>query len=74
MTIADLEAKALELAPSERARLAQCLLVSLEALSESEVEALWLQEADRRDQRLDEDPSRAIPGAEVLREARSLLS
>jgi putative addiction module component (TIGR02574 family) len=73
MTVADLEAKILELAPKERARLAQRLLESLEVLSESEVEALWLQEADRRDQTLDADPSRAIPGADVLREARALL-
>lgn len=74
MTTADLEAKILELAPKERARLAQRILESLEALSESEVEALWLQEADRRDQQLDADPSRTIPGAHVLREAETLLS
>jgi hypothetical protein len=40
MTVADLEAKILELAPKERARLAQRILESLEALSESENEAL----------------------------------
>jgi putative addiction module component (TIGR02574 family) len=74
MTLTDLEAKILELAPKDRARLAQRILESLEDLSEGEVEALWLQEADRRDQALDEDPSRAIPGADVLREARTLLS
>lgn len=74
MTIADLEAELLDLAPRERARLARRLLESLEALSEQEIEALWLEEADRRDQQLDADPSRAIPGADVLREARSLLS
>jgi hypothetical protein len=73
MTIADLESKILELDPKERARLAQRLLESLEALSKSEIEALWLKEADCRDRQLDEDPSRAIPGADVLREARSLL-
>jgi putative addiction module component len=38
-----------------------------------EIEALWLEEADRRDQALDADPSRAIPGADVMREARALL-
>jgi putative addiction module component (TIGR02574 family) len=74
MTIADLESKVLELDPKERARLAQRLLESLEALSGKEIEALWLAEAERRDQQLDQDPSRAIPGADVLREARSLLS
>jgi putative addiction module component (TIGR02574 family) len=74
MTIADLESELLDLAPRERARLARRLLESLEALSEQEIEALWLDEANRRDQQLDADPSRAIPGADVLREARSLLS
>ncbi len=74
MTVADLETKILELAPQERARLAQRILESLEVLSEAEIEALWLQEAERRDRALDEDPSRAIPGEDVMREARALLS
>lgn len=74
MTIADLEAKVLELAPKERARLAQRILASLESLSQDEVETIWLQEADRRDRALEEDPSRAIPGDDVLREARAMIS
>lgn len=74
MTVADLETKILELSPKERARLAQRILESLEVLSEAEIEALWLQEAERRDRALDEDPSSAIPGDDVMREARDLLS
>jgi len=74
MTVADLETKILELSPKERARLARRILESLEVLSEAEIEALWLQEAERRDRALDEDPSRAIPGEGVMREARALLS
>jgi putative addiction module component (TIGR02574 family) len=74
MTFTDLEAKILELTPKDRARMAQRILESLEDLSEGEIETLWLQEADRRDRALDEDPSRALPGADVLREARALLS
>jgi putative addiction module component (TIGR02574 family) len=74
MTSADLEVKILELDAQERARLARRLLESLEGLSETEIEALWKEEADRRDQALDADPSRAIPGADVMREARALLS
>jgi len=74
MTVADLETKILELSPEERARLAQRILESLEVLSEAEIEALWLQEAERRDRALDEDPSRAVPGEDVMREARALLS
>lgn len=74
MTIADLEAQVLQLAPKERARIAQRLLESLEAPSQEEIESLWLDEAERRDKALDEDPSRAIPADEVLREARARLA
>lgn len=74
MNVIDLESEVLKLAPKDRARLAQRLLESLDTLSEPEIEALWLDEAERRDQALDADPSRAIPADEVLREARSRLS
>jgi putative addiction module component (TIGR02574 family) len=74
MTLIDLESEVLKLAPKDRARLAQRLLESLDTLSEQEIQSLWLDEAERRDRDLDADPSRAIPAAEVLREARSRLS
>lgn len=74
MTQIDLESEVLKLAPRDRARIAQKLLASLEALSEQEIESLWLEEAERRDRALDEDPSRAIPAADVMREARARLS
>ena len=74
MTVAELEAKVLELDLKERARLAMRILESLEALSEDKIETLWLREADRRDQALDADHSREIPGEEILRQARELLS
>lgn len=74
MTPIDLESEVLKLAPRDRARIAQKLLASLEELSEPEIESLWLEEAERRDRALDEDPSRAIPAAEVMREARARLS
>lgn len=74
MTITDLETELLKLAPKERARIAQRLLESLEALADQEIESLWLDEAERRDRALDADPGRAIPADQVLREARSRLS
>jgi putative addiction module component (TIGR02574 family) len=74
MTVLDLESEVLKLTPKDRARIAQKLLESLETLSKQEIESLWLDEAERRDQALDEDPSRAIPAAEVMREARARLS
>jgi hypothetical protein len=45
-----------------------------ETKTDDEIEALWLAEADRRDQLLDADPSRALSGEAVLREARALLN
>lgn len=38
-----------------------------------QIEVLWMEEADHRDQALDADPARAIPGVDVMREARALL-
>lgn len=38
------------------------------------IEALWIEEAVRRDRELDADPGRAIPAEEVLTEARSKLA
>lgn len=48
MTIDELKREALRLDPSTRASLARDLLTSLDALSESEIEQLWLEEAVRR--------------------------
>ncbi len=69
MTMTDLVAEALKLTPRDRAQVAQRLLESLDALSEQENESLWLEEAERRNQALDADPSRAIPAADVMGEA-----
>ena len=74
MTAIDLESEVLKLSPKERARIAQRLLESLEAPSQEEIESLWLDEAERRDRALDDDPGRAIPADEVLREARARLA
>jgi putative addiction module component (TIGR02574 family) len=71
MTANDLESEVLKLDPKERARIAQRLLESLEALSQGEIESLWYDEAERRDRALDEDLGRAIPADEVMREARA---
>jgi hypothetical protein len=49
----EIEAEALKLSPDARARLAERLLRSLEGLSDEENEALWIQEAQRRNQEMD---------------------
>jgi adenylate cyclase len=73
VTIDELKAEALRLNPEERAELASDLLVSLEDLSESEVERLWVEEAMRRDAALDSGAARAIPADEVFAAARARL-
>ena len=73
MTIDELRAEALRLDPGERAELASQLLVSLDDLSESEIEKLWIEEAMRRDAALDNGTARAIPAGEVFAAARTRL-
>ncbi len=73
MTIDELKAEALRLTPEERAELASELLVSLDDLSASEIERLWLEEAERRDAALDNGSAKAIPADEVFSSARARL-
>jgi putative addiction module component (TIGR02574 family) len=73
MTIDELKAEALRLNPEERAELASDLLVSLDDLSESEIEKVWVEEAMRRDAALDSGAARAIPADEVFAAARARL-
>lgn len=73
MGIDELETEALKLDPSSRARLAERLLESLEALSEEENARLWAEEAERRDRAWDADESQGRPSSEVFRDARGRL-
>lgn len=65
----ELTKAALQLSPADRARLAEALLVSLEAEGAA-WESAWLAEAVRRSQALDADPSRGAPAAEVFATVR----
>jgi hypothetical protein len=67
----ELKAQVLQLDPEARADLARELLASLDALSEAEVEKLWLDEAVRRDEELDTGVALAYPAGEVLDRARA---
>jgi hypothetical protein len=71
MSTEELEADALKLSPSERARLAGRLLESLEALSEDEHAQWWAEEAERRNAARDDRA--ASPADAVLAEARTRL-
>ena len=65
--------EALSLPVQQRAELAVQLLSSLDALSESEIEPLWFQEAAHRAAEMDQGLSKRIPAEEVRRQANALL-
>ena len=61
--------EAMELTIEERAQLAGTLLSSLDEPTESEVERLWLQEAERRLQDFRKGKVKGIPAEEVFNRA-----
>ena len=73
MSIDEIEATVLQLSPSDRARLAERLLESLDQPSDEENEKLWAEEAIRRDHQWDEDPTSGRDAAEVMRDALANL-
>jgi len=71
MSVEELREEALRLNPEARAHLARELLASLDAMSEAEIEKLWIDEAIRRDEELDSGAARAYPADEALARARA---
>ena len=71
MTVDELRREALRLDHAQRARLAHELLESLDDLSESEVERLWLHEATRRQEAIVAGRVETVPADEVLARART---
>lgn len=67
----DIIKDALSLPPGERAMLADHLLESLDWEKQKEIDALWAQEAERRDKEIDEGVVTPIPGEEVISRLRS---
>ena len=58
----------------ERAELAQRLLASLDDAPASEIEKLWIEEAERRLREFREGKTKGIPAEEVFRKAVAELS
>jgi len=73
MSIEELKEEMLRLGPEARAYLARELLASLDAMTESEIEELWIQEAIRRDDELDNGTVQSYSADEVFDRARSRL-
>ena len=71
MTRSDLEAKVLQLEPTERVRLAHTIVSSLGQLNSAQIRELWLQEAERRDAELESGQVKAVPGTEVFARIRA---
>jgi putative addiction module component (TIGR02574 family) len=69
----DLEAKALQLPPEERARLAERLISSLDREADADAEELWLREAERRLEELESGAVSAVTADRVIEKARSTL-
>jgi putative addiction module component (TIGR02574 family) len=70
----ELEAEIKKLTLQDRAELAKWIVQSLDELSESEIEALWVEEAERRLDELEQGLATEIPAEEVLRRARTAIS
>ena len=68
-----LKKEVLGLAPEDRARLASGLLDSLDNLPPAESRQLWLDEARRRAQQIDNGEVELIAAEEVARKAQALL-
>jgi len=72
--IEELLSASMNLPLEERAQLAGRLLLSIENPTESEIERLWLDEAERRLNAFRSGASKTIPSAEVFRQAIADLS
>lgn len=71
--LTSLEQQARNLAPDERARLAEVLLESLHDSPLGELEAEWEREIVRRVAEIESGPAQLIPISEVLAQARATL-
>ncbi len=74
MSLEQLEAEIRGLNLKERAALAKWIIQSLDELSESEFEALWVEEAERRLDDLEQGLATEIPAEEMLPRARAAIS
>jgi putative addiction module component (TIGR02574 family) len=66
-----LEAEVLGLPPSERSRLLERLIASLD--SDPEIEEAWVAEAERREGEISKGTVAAVPGAEAVARLRARL-
>jgi putative addiction module component (TIGR02574 family) len=70
-TYEEIESAAMALPPEARATLAEHLIESLETKDQQRIDALWAEEAGRRDREIENGVVAAIPGEEVMNRLRS---
>ena len=71
--IQEIENEVLSLPPQERAIIAEHIIRSLDDEEDTEVERLWIAEAERRYKEYKEGKVKARPASLVFKEARSKL-
>lgn len=74
MSLEELEAEIKKLDLKDRALLAKRIVESLDELSEAEIEALWVEEAERRLDEMENGLVTEIPAEKALRRARTAIS
>ncbi|MGD0505989.1 MAG: addiction module protein [Steroidobacteraceae bacterium] len=73
MSADTIEEEAMSLPPRERAKLAERLLESLDNLPERDVEALWLDVAERRAREIDEGRVQLVTPEDLEQRVRARL-
>lgn len=72
-SIAEIEAEVRHLSPQDKERLLQVLVEELDGSPDSDVEAAWLQEIERRSREFEEGSSTPTPADTVLAKVRANL-
>jgi putative addiction module component (TIGR02574 family) len=73
MSLAAIETQALKLSLKERGQLAAKLIASLDEADPKEVEQMWVEETERRYQKLLAGKAKLIPAKDVMARARKAL-
>jgi putative addiction module component (TIGR02574 family) len=73
MSFDELVAEVKKLSLKDRAALAKWIVESLDELSDAEIEALWVEEAERRLDELEQGRATEASAEDVLRRARAAI-
>ena len=74
MTLRVLEKEVLELPPRSRVRLAEKIIESIDDYADSDLEAAWDEEIERRVREIESGAQEGIPAAQVMKGARRALN